>query len=157
MSDRECEQVRLHAYTDCVLAHPESLRRIGVLASQHHERMDGSGYHRGTMGQALAPVVRTLAAADCYRAMTEPRLSRPSSSPCHPRRSSTKHPPYGSGSRQSAPPTVAAPQSLRGQYTSGTSLGAMFGPTQFSWRADCDEWPLDAGGKEFNESRRERC
>ena len=57
-----------------------------------------------------------------------PTESWPSNSTCHSRRSSTKHPPYGSGSRRSAPPTLAAPQSRRGQYTSDTSLGAMFGP-----------------------------
>jgi HD-GYP domain-containing protein (c-di-GMP phosphodiesterase class II) len=77
LSDREWEQVRLHAYyTERVLARPESLRRIGMLASQHHERMDGSGYHRGSLGQALSSAVRILAAADCYHAMTEPRPHR---------------------------------------------------------------------------------
>jgi HD-GYP domain-containing protein (c-di-GMP phosphodiesterase class II) len=82
LSEREWEQVRLHAYyADRVLARPEPLRRIGALASQHHERLDGSGYHRGLAGQALSSAVRILAAADAYHAMTEARPHRPALSP----------------------------------------------------------------------------
>ncbi len=82
LSDREWEQVRLHAYyTDRVLARPEPLRHLGALASLHHERMDGSGYHRAIAGQTLAPAARILAAADAYQAMTEPRPHRPALSP----------------------------------------------------------------------------
>lgn len=82
LSEREREQVRLHAYyTDRVLARPEPLERLGALASQHHERLDGSGYHRGILGQALSPSARILAAADAYHAMTEARPHRPAFSP----------------------------------------------------------------------------
>jgi HD-GYP domain-containing protein (c-di-GMP phosphodiesterase class II) len=77
LSQREWEQVRLHAYyTDRVLTRPEPLRRLGALASQHHERLDGSGYHRAISGQVLSPAARVLAAADAYHAMTEPRPHR---------------------------------------------------------------------------------
>ncbi len=77
LSEREWEQVRLHAYyTDRVLARPEPLRRLGAMASQHHERMDGSGYHRALAGQAILPAARILAAADAYHAMIEPRPYR---------------------------------------------------------------------------------
>ncbi len=73
LSEREWEQVRLHPYyTERVLARSEALGRLGALASQHHERMDGSGYHRALSGQALPPAARLLAAADAYQAMTEP-------------------------------------------------------------------------------------
>jgi HD-GYP domain-containing protein (c-di-GMP phosphodiesterase class II) len=78
LSEREWEQVRLHAYyTDRVLARPAALGRLGALASQHHERLDGSGYHRGLSGQAIAPAARILAAADAYQAMSEARPHRP--------------------------------------------------------------------------------
>jgi HD-GYP domain-containing protein (c-di-GMP phosphodiesterase class II) len=78
LSEREWEQIHLHAYyTDRVLARPEPLRRLGGLASQHHERMDGSGYHRALAGQSIPPAARILAAADAYHAMTEPRPHRP--------------------------------------------------------------------------------
>jgi DNA-binding NarL/FixJ family response regulator len=39
--------------------------------------MDGSGYHRGLSGPAIPATARILAAADMYRAMTEPRPHRP--------------------------------------------------------------------------------
>jgi HD-GYP domain-containing protein (c-di-GMP phosphodiesterase class II) len=82
LSEREWEQVRLHAYyTDRVLTRPEALRRLGTLASRHHERLDGSGYHRGSSGQALSPSARILAAADAYHAMTEMRPHRAARSP----------------------------------------------------------------------------
>jgi DNA-binding NarL/FixJ family response regulator len=46
------------------------------VASAHHERIDGSGYHRGAAGASLTPPARLLAAADAYHAMTEPRPHR---------------------------------------------------------------------------------
>ena len=52
-------------------------RPIGLLAGSHHERLDGSGYHRGTRGPALDQAARILAAADCYGAMREARPYRP--------------------------------------------------------------------------------
>ena len=54
-----------------------ALAAIGVLAGSHHERLDGSGYHRGTRGPALDQAARILAAADCYAAMREARPYRP--------------------------------------------------------------------------------
>jgi hypothetical protein len=47
------------------------------MAGSHHERLDGSGYHRGTRGPALDQAARILAAADCYGAMREVRPYRP--------------------------------------------------------------------------------
>jgi HD-GYP domain-containing protein (c-di-GMP phosphodiesterase class II) len=73
----ELERVRLHPYqTERVLASSALLAPIGRAASLHHERLDGSGYHRGLSGVALTPVARLLAAADAYHAMTEPRPHR---------------------------------------------------------------------------------
>jgi DNA-binding NarL/FixJ family response regulator len=48
-----------------------------MLAGAHHERLDGSGYHRGTRGSGLDQTARILAAADCYGAMREARPYRP--------------------------------------------------------------------------------
>jgi HD-GYP domain-containing protein (c-di-GMP phosphodiesterase class II) len=82
LSDREWEQVRMHTYyTERVLARPSALGRLGILASHHHERLDGSGYHRGTPAAALSPAARILAAADAYQAMTEPRPHRAARTP----------------------------------------------------------------------------
>jgi HD-GYP domain-containing protein (c-di-GMP phosphodiesterase class II) len=82
LSEREWEQVRLHAYyTERVLARPEPLRELGTLASSHHERINGSGYHRAVSGPAISPLARILAAADVYQAMTEPRPHRAALNP----------------------------------------------------------------------------
>jgi HD-GYP domain-containing protein (c-di-GMP phosphodiesterase class II) len=72
------ERVRLHPhFTERAFAQSDALAPIGVLAGSHHERLDGSGYHRGTRGQALSQSARILAVADCYGAMREPRPHRP--------------------------------------------------------------------------------
>lgn len=74
----ESERMRMHAYyTERVLARPAALARLGAIAALTHERLDGSGYHRGLSGAAISAPARILAAADAYRAMTEPRPYRP--------------------------------------------------------------------------------
>src|SRR4051794_19830168 len=73
----EWERVRLHPhFSERAFAQSPALAPIGLLAGSHHERLDGSGYHRGT-GQALDRASRILAAADCYTAMREARPYRP--------------------------------------------------------------------------------
>ena len=82
LTEAERERVRLHAYyTERMLARPEALAQLGAVAACHHERLDGSGYHRSLPGSALSPAARILAAADAYQAMTEARPHRPALSP----------------------------------------------------------------------------
>jgi HD-GYP domain-containing protein (c-di-GMP phosphodiesterase class II) len=69
--------VRLHPYyTERVLARSEFLAALAPVAGAHHERLDGSGYHRGVTGATLTLAARVLAAADAYCAMTSPRPYR---------------------------------------------------------------------------------
>ncbi|HWH45970.1 MAG TPA: HD domain-containing phosphohydrolase [Thermoleophilaceae bacterium] len=78
LSPGEWERVRLHTYfTERMLARPPVLAAIGELAAAHHERMDGSGYHRGLAGSAVPAAARLLAAADVHRAVQERRAHRP--------------------------------------------------------------------------------
>jgi HD-GYP domain-containing protein (c-di-GMP phosphodiesterase class II) len=73
----EWERVRLHAhYTERAFAQSPTLAPLGRLAGSHHERLDGSGYHRGARGPDLDRQARILAAADCYVAMREARPYR---------------------------------------------------------------------------------
>jgi HD-GYP domain-containing protein (c-di-GMP phosphodiesterase class II) len=73
----EWERVRLHPhFTERAFAQSQELAPIGVLAGSHHERLDGSGYHRGSRGAGLDQPARILAAADCYAAMREDRPHR---------------------------------------------------------------------------------
>ena len=73
----EWERVRLHAYHgERVLTRSPFLAALAPVASAHHERLDGSGYHRGAAAPALPLPARLLAAADACRAMSEPRPHR---------------------------------------------------------------------------------
>ena len=57
------ERVRLHPYlTERVLARAPGLAALADVASLHHERCDGSGYHRGVGARSLSYPARVLAA-----------------------------------------------------------------------------------------------
>lgn len=78
----EWERVRLHPYhTDRILDSASLLQPLATLASSHHERIDGSGYHRGSIAAHLSTSARLLAAADAYQAMTQTRPHRPALAP----------------------------------------------------------------------------
>jgi HD-GYP domain-containing protein (c-di-GMP phosphodiesterase class II) len=71
------EKVRLHPYqTERILHRSPFLAVLAGVAGAHHERCDGSGYHRGTAAPWLTPQARLLAAADAYRTKIEPRPHR---------------------------------------------------------------------------------
>jgi HD-GYP domain-containing protein (c-di-GMP phosphodiesterase class II) len=78
----EWERVRLHSYwTERILRRSPALERLAPLAAVHHERLDGSGYHRAARGSELSSGGRLLAAADMFAAMTEERPHREACSP----------------------------------------------------------------------------
>ncbi len=77
LSSVEWERVRLHPYyTERILSRCPSLAPLAPLAGAHHERLDGSGYHRGSVASGIPDEARILAAADAYQAMTQPRPHR---------------------------------------------------------------------------------
>jgi HD-GYP domain-containing protein (c-di-GMP phosphodiesterase class II)/DNA-binding CsgD family transcriptional regulator len=81
LSTDDWERVRLHPYlSERVLARCSLWSDLSA-ACAHHERLDGSGYHRGLSASALSPGERLLAAADAYQAMTQQRPHRPARSP----------------------------------------------------------------------------
>ena len=78
LTSGEWEQVRLHSYhSERLLARIPALAELARTAASDHERLDGSGYHRGVAGAQLPPAARVLAVADAWCAMTEPRAYRP--------------------------------------------------------------------------------
>jgi HD-GYP domain-containing protein (c-di-GMP phosphodiesterase class II) len=82
LTELERERVELHAYyTDRMLRRVPALGGAAAIAALAHERLDGSGYHRGLSAAAIPVAARLLAAADGYHAMTEPRPHRPARPP----------------------------------------------------------------------------
>jgi hypothetical protein len=78
------ERVRLHAYhSERVLSHSPFLAALARVASAHHERLDGSGYHRGATAAALGLPARlprddrASAASTGARAGASRRTPRP--------------------------------------------------------------------------------
>ena len=62
----------------------EIIREIGhfseeamAIVTQHHEKLDGSGYPHGLRGDQIHPFARMAAVADVYDDLTTPRMYRP--------------------------------------------------------------------------------
>jgi HD-GYP domain-containing protein (c-di-GMP phosphodiesterase class II) len=73
----EWEQVRMHPYhSERILASSGTLEPMARVAGMHHERLDGSGYHRGCRARELSAAARVVAAADAFQAMAEERPHR---------------------------------------------------------------------------------
>jgi len=78
LSREEWERMRLHPYyTERILARPKLLKSIADVAATHHERLDGSGYHKGATASALSIAARILAVADTYATLVAERPHRP--------------------------------------------------------------------------------
>jgi len=77
LSDSDWEQIRLHPYySERLLIRAACTHDAGVLAGLHHERCDGSGYHRGVGRAALSPAARLLAAAHAHVVARQARPHR---------------------------------------------------------------------------------
>ena len=82
LSDAEWERVRLHSYyTDRIVARCRPLAGPRAVAALHHERADGSGYHKGISGRPVPLAAGILAAADVHHALGERRPHRPPLAP----------------------------------------------------------------------------
>ncbi len=74
LTARQWAVVRRHpAHTEHILRRIAPLQRIASTAAAHHERLDGSGYHRALRGDELDSSARLIAVADVYEALTAPR------------------------------------------------------------------------------------
>ena len=76
------EQVLMHPYlSERVLTRSRALAPLAQVVGMHHERLDGSGYHRGSQARDIPRDARILAVADAYDAMTHPRPHRDALTP----------------------------------------------------------------------------
>jgi HD-GYP domain-containing protein (c-di-GMP phosphodiesterase class II) len=77
LTTADWEQIRLHPYhSERILSCSPVLQPMASIAGMHHERLDGSGYHRGCKAPDITVAARVLAAADALQAMTQPRPHR---------------------------------------------------------------------------------
>ena len=77
LTDREFAEVRKHPkLTYDVLSRVTPFQGIAETAANHHEKLDGSGYHRGVTGDSLDLLSRILAVADIYDALSRDRPYR---------------------------------------------------------------------------------
>jgi putative nucleotidyltransferase with HDIG domain len=73
----ELAAMRTHPrYTQAILERVACFRSIVETAASHHERLDGTGYHRGLSAFDLSRPARVLAVADIYEALTAERPYR---------------------------------------------------------------------------------
>jgi HD-GYP domain-containing protein (c-di-GMP phosphodiesterase class II) len=78
LTDQERARFREHPLlVEQILGRVGSFVELSVVASAHHERLDGSGYPRGLAGDALTMPMRVLAVADVYEALISDRPYRP--------------------------------------------------------------------------------
>jgi len=78
LTGAEFARVKRHpGVTYEVLKRVAPFRGIVEVAASHHEKLDGSGYHRGLSAENLSPESRILAVADIFDALSQDRPYRP--------------------------------------------------------------------------------
>ncbi len=118
----EWERVRLHPYyTERILSRSSLLSPFSEVASMHHERLDGSGYHRGLGAAGMSRSARILAAADAYHTLLEDRPHRKASTPEDAARLLTHEAKRGRLDREAADCVLAA----AGQRSAGRLRGEL--------------------------------
>src|SRR5262249_10821965 len=67
----EHDRVEIHPMvTEQMLRRSPALRVLNPVAATHHERVDGTGYHKSLGGTGLDPAAHLLAATDVYVGLT---------------------------------------------------------------------------------------
>jgi HD-GYP domain-containing protein (c-di-GMP phosphodiesterase class II) len=76
LTTAELEKVRSHVDESISICKEAGITDKDVIdgIATHHERYDGSGYHRGLVGAQIPIIGRILAVADTFDAMTSPRV-----------------------------------------------------------------------------------
>ena len=73
----ELDRVGLHPMlTEQMLGRSPTLAALNPVAAAHHEKADGSGYHKGLLADATDRQARVLAAVDVYVGLTTERADR---------------------------------------------------------------------------------
>jgi HD-GYP domain-containing protein (c-di-GMP phosphodiesterase class II) len=82
LTDAELEIVKKHPGLSAeILGYIGAFREIAILAGEHHEKLDGSGYPFGLCAKDLSLESKLLAVADIYTALSEKRPYREALAP----------------------------------------------------------------------------
>src|SRR5260221_10894803 len=78
LTAREADAARLHPYHGerALASLGGEGQAVAALVLRHHERLDGSGYHRGVRRPDLSPAARILAAVEAFQTAREARPYR---------------------------------------------------------------------------------
>lgn len=77
LTEDEMKMVKRHSFdTYSILKNIRGLEEVTLWASQHHERMDGSGYPYHTNNGAISLEARIVAVADVFQALAQRRPYR---------------------------------------------------------------------------------
>ena len=79
LTERETDAARLHPYHGerALASLGGEGKAVAALVLRHHERLDGTGYHRYAKAADLSPAARILAAAEAFQTAREARPYRP--------------------------------------------------------------------------------
>ena len=82
-SDEEWTVIREHPMvTRSILSRVGAFRELAIVAAEHHEKLDGSGYPDGLRGEQMSLEARIITVSDMFTAMVE---KRPYRGPVDPR------------------------------------------------------------------------
>jgi HD-GYP domain-containing protein (c-di-GMP phosphodiesterase class II) len=78
LTAREIDAIRLHPYHGerALESRGDDGKGVAALVLRHHERLDGSGYHRYAKAPDLSPAARILAATEAFQTAREARPHR---------------------------------------------------------------------------------
>lgn len=79
LDDQEWTVMRNHVVqsNDIIVAMPDSNPVISIIAEQHHEKLDGTGYPHGLKHGELNELARMATIVDIYGALTDKRAYKP--------------------------------------------------------------------------------
>jgi HD-GYP domain-containing protein (c-di-GMP phosphodiesterase class II) len=82
LTERETDAAHLHPYHGerALASLGGEGKAVAALVLRHHERLDGTGYHRYARAGDLSAAARVLAAAEAFQTAREPRPYRPAAS-----------------------------------------------------------------------------
>lgn len=76
-NERSVMRTHVRRTMDLLLERPDVPRAVTIIAGQHHERPDGTGYPLGLAGSAINELARMAAISDIFVALTDRRVYKP--------------------------------------------------------------------------------